>query len=404
MNGSGHESAVLGPPFRPTDDPESNSKQSWTAPRHPLTDPRNRRHADALLHCHAVTLSHRCTDNLTNHRPLTTDLATRAHAAFLKLPYESSQERTVEEISRLFAGMKELMYGDDANNKAAALAIVREACKTELVEDMVESIGMLGFETRKDVASVFGSIMRMDVFEKGPGGEEVRIRPGHDYLMGHLDLLMELFNGFSLVDIAFNCQDMFRECIRHEDVAKYVLESPEMFPYLFEKLHGNEFELASDSFATFKDLLTRHKAMVSAYLIGNYDWFFLEYSKLLESPNYFTRRQSVKLLGELLLERANVRVLVKYVADAENLKVMMNLLKSAAKSIQWEAFHVFKVFVANPNKSPAVVEILLSNKEKLLQYFEEFQPERTDQQFLEEKAVIIQEIALLGQGNEEGAA
>ena len=67
--------------------------------------------------------------------------------------------------------MKELMYGDDANNKAAALAIVKEACKTELVLDMVESIGMLDFETRKDVASVFGSIMRMDVVEKGPGGE-----------------------------------------------------------------------------------------------------------------------------------------------------------------------------------------------------------------------------------------
>jgi calcium binding protein 39 len=328
----------------------------------------------------------------------------------LKLPYESSQDRIIEEISRLVAGMKELMYGDDANNKAAALAIVKEACKTELVLDMVESIGMLDFETRKDVASVFGSIMRMDVVEKGPGGEEVRIQPGHDYLMGHLDLLMGLFNGFSLVDVAFNCQEMFRECIRHEDVAKYVLESQEIFPDLFEKLHENEFELASDSFATFKGLLTRHKAMAAAYLIANYDWFFHEYSKLLESPNYFTRRQSVKLLGELLLERANVRVLVKYVADAENLKVMMNLLKSAAKSIQWEAFHVFKVFVANPNKSPAVVEILLSNKEKLLQYFEEFQPDRTDQQFLEEKAVIIQEIALLGQrnegneGSEEGAA
>jgi calcium binding protein 39 len=310
----------------------------------------------------------------------------------------------VEEISRLVAGMKELMYGDDATNKDAAMAIVKEACKTDLVMELVDCLGMLDFETRKDVASVFGSIMRMDMVEKGSDGEEIQVRPGHDYLMEHLELLTTLFDGFSVGDIALNCQDMFRECTRHEEVAKYVLESRDIFPELFEKLHDNEFEMASDSFSTFKDLLTRHKAMAASYLIANYDWFFQEYSKLLESPNYFTRRQSVKLLGELLLERSNVRVLVKYVADPENLKVMMNLLKSSAKSIQWEAFHVFKVFVANPNKSPAVVDILLSNQEKLLQYFEEFQPERTDQQFLEEKAVIIQEIAMLGGEGGPGVA
>ncbi len=314
----------------------------------------------------------------------------------MKLPYESSKDRTVEEISRLVAGMRELMYGDDATNKVAAMAIVKEACKTELVMELVECLGMLDFETRKDVASVFGSIMRMDMVDKDKADDAgVRVRPGYDYLMGHLELLSTLFDGFSQSDISINCQDMFRECTRHEEVAKYVLESREIFPELFEKLHESEFEIASDSFTTFKDLLTRHKAMAATYLVASYDWFFQEYSKLLESPNYFTRRQSVKLLGELLLERANVRVLVKYVADPENLKVMMNLLKSSAKSIQWEAFHVFKVFVANPNKSPAVVDILLSNRDKLLQYFEGFEPDRTDQQFLEEKAVIIQEIAML---------
>ena len=314
----------------------------------------------------------------------------------MKLPYESSKDRTVEEISRLVAGMRELMYGDDDTNKVAAMAIVKEACKTELVMELVECLGMLDFETRKDVASVFGSIMRMDMVDKDKADDAgVRVRPGYDYLMGHLELLSTLFDGFSQSDISINCQDMFRECTRHEEVAKYVLESREIFPELFEKLHESEFEIASDSFTTFKDLLTRHKAMAATYLVASYDWFFQEYSKLLESPNYFTRRQSVKLLGELLLERANVRVLVKYVADPENLKVMMNLLKSSAKSIQWEAFHVFKVFVANPNKSPAVVDILLSNRDKLLQYFEGFEPDRTDQQFLEEKAVIIQEIAML---------
>lgn len=51
----------------------------------------------------------------------------------------------------------------------------------------------------------------------------------------------------------------------------------------------------------------------------------------------------MQLLGELLLERSNLKVMVKYVADEENLKLMMNLLKDQSRSIQFEAFHVFKV-------------------------------------------------------------
>lgn len=51
----------------------------------------------------------------------------------------------------------------------------------------------------------------------------------------------------------------------------------------------------------------------------------------------------MQLLGELLLERSNLKVMVRYVADEQNLKLMMNLLKDQSRSIQFEAFHVFKV-------------------------------------------------------------
>ena len=50
----------------------------------------------------------------------------------------------------------------------------------------------------------------------------------------------------------------------------------------------------------------------------------------------------VQLLGELLLDRANVKVMMRYVGDPANLKLMMILLKDSSRSIQFEAFHVFK--------------------------------------------------------------
>lgn len=40
---------------------------------------------------------------------------------------------------------------------------------------------------------------------------------------------------------------------------------------------------------------------------------FDKYNILLRSANYVTRRQSLKLLGELLLDRANFQVMMRYI-------------------------------------------------------------------------------------------
>lgn len=71
--------------------------------------------------------------------------------------------------------------------------------------------------------------------------------------------------------------------------------------------------------------------------------FFAMYNTLLLSTNYVTKRQSLKLLGEILLDRANFNVMTKYISVEANLKMMMNLLRDKSRNIQFEAFHVFKV-------------------------------------------------------------
>ena len=48
--------------------------------------------------------------------------------------------------------------------------------------------------------------------------------------------------------------------------------------------------------------------LAAEFLETNYDKIFSHYQKLLHSDNYVTRRQSLKLLGELLLDRHNFSV------------------------------------------------------------------------------------------------
>lgn len=315
------------------------------------------------------------------------ELVVKAHQCFVKLPYESNAERVIDEVGRLLHGMKLAMFGeDDSNaNKENALLIAYEACKNDLLADMVNYIGMIDFESRKEVVQIFGAIVRID-----NAGDW----PGRDYILAHQQLLLSLFDGYEDAEVALNCGQMLRDCTRLEPIAKAVTNSS-IFYELFEKVELASFEVASDAFQTFKDLLTRHKPMVAEFLTANHEEFFLQYNKLLTSENYVTRRQSLKLLGELLLDRANVRTMMRYVGDVGNLVLMMNLLKDRSRSIQFEAFHVFKVFVANPNKSRPVVEVLVNNKDKLLTYLRDFHTDKEDEQFKEERAVIIKEIEML---------
>jgi len=111
------------------------------------------------------------------------------------------------------------------------------------------------------------------------------------------------------------------------------------FPHYVE---DTKFGVSCDAFANFKEILTRHKPMVAEYLEKNYDRFFAMYGTLIASTNYVTKRQSLKLLGEILLDRANFNVMTRYIANETNLKIIMNLLKDKSKNIQFEAFHVFK--------------------------------------------------------------
>nr|CAD7586660.1 unnamed protein product [Timema genevievae] len=193
-------------------------------------------------------------------------------------------------------------------------------------------------------------------------------------------------------EIALNCGTMLRECARYEALAKIMLYSEEFFNF-FRYVEVSTFDIASDAFSTFKELLTRHKMLCAEFLEQNYDKVFSHYQRLLNSENYVTRRQSLKLLGELLLDRHNFTVMTRYISNPDNLKLMMNMLKEKSRNIQFEAFHVFKVFVANPNKPKPILDILLRNQEKLVEFLTRFHTDRSeDEQFNDEKAYLIKQI------------
>uniref|UniRef100_A0A0G2JZH0 Calcium binding protein 39 n=3 Tax=Murinae TaxID=39107 RepID=A0A0G2JZH0_RAT len=290
-----------------------------------------------------------------------------------------------EEVSKNLVAMKEILYGTNEKEPQteAVAQLAQELYNSGLLSTLVADLQLIDFEGKKDVAQIFNNILRRQIGTRTPTVE---------YICTQQNILFMLLKGYESPEIALNCGIMLRECIRHEPLAKIILWSEQFYDF-FRYVEMSTFDIASDAFATFKDLLTRHKLLSAEFLEQHYDRFFSEYEKLLHSENYVTKRQSLKLLGELLLDRHNFTIMTKYISKPENLKLMMNLLRDKSRNIQFEAFHVFKVFVANPNKTQPILDILLKNQTKLIEFLSKFQNDRTeDEQFNDEKTYLVKQI------------
>uniref|UniRef100_A0A3P8NBR4 Calcium binding protein 39-like n=1 Tax=Astatotilapia calliptera TaxID=8154 RepID=A0A3P8NBR4_ASTCA len=287
---------------------------------------------------------------------------------------DKKTDKASEEVSKCLVSMKEILYGsnDKEPHTETVAQLAQELYNSGLLIALVENLQVIDFEGKKDVCQIFNNILRRQIGTRSPTVE---------YFCSHQEVLFILLKGYEMPQVALNCGIMLRECIRHEPLAKIVLHS-EHFHNFFNYVEMSTFDIASDAFATFKVTLFLLLLAVRS-----------DYEKLLHSENYVTKRQSLKLLGELLLDRHNFTVMTRYISRTENLKLMMNLLRDKSANIQFEAFHVFKVFVANPNKTQPIIDILLKNQTKLIDFLSNFQKDRTDdEQFNDEKTYLIKQI------------
>ncbi|XP_068278758.1 calcium-binding protein 39-like isoform X2 [Nyctibius grandis] len=276
---------------------------------------------------------------------------------------EKKTDKASEEVSKSLQAMKEILCGTTDKEPPTEIVaqLAQELYNSGLLVTLIANLQLIDFEGKKDVSQIFNNILRRQIGTRSPTVE---------YISAHPHILFMLLKGYESPNIALRCGIMLRECIRHEPLAKIILFS-EQFRDFFKYVEMSTFDISSDAFATFKDLLTRHKLLVAEFLEQNYD----------------------VLLGELILDRHNFAIMTKYISKPENLKLMMNLLRDKSPNIQFEAFHVFKVFVASPNKTQPIVEILLKNQPKLIEFLSNFQKERTDdEQFTDEKNYLIKQI------------
>lgn len=268
-----------------------------------------------------------------------------------------------------------------------------------LMPRLIEFLPRLTFESRKHVASVFNYLLVCG-FEGSDRDLYTAIMASfRDYVEAHFDaLLTHIVKGYDCsihgaTDVGIHSETMYRSCIKHaslyrelvlttERVEKYVL------PLLDKYVHVPNFDISSCAMESLKLVFTagsdgsfvgdetaqqQMAQLAAAFLTRDYEiiWDQRFNPKLLsDQANYMTKRVALQILSTVLLTRSNYAIMIKYVNSRKNLILVMHLLRDTSPHITLDAFHVFKVFVANPNKIPEVTKILKDNSPKLCAYLE----------------------------------
>lgn len=258
---------------------------------------------------------------------------------------------------------------------------------TDLPKRLAQHLIQLEFEVRNDVVTVFSHVVRIGALADVELMKEYCTDPAFFQL---------LVKGYETPEIATHCGMMLRSCAREEKLVQAFLDKMELVLNLMKYTRHEEFEISTDAFASLHDFLLNHHDISAEFLEGNFRPFFTCYNKLLEEGDYVTKRQALKLLSDLLLARKFMRIMLTYIGDDSYLQLHMNLLRDESKTIQVEAFHVFKIFVANPSRPPRVQAILFKNKERLVNLLKELTPHRSDdKQFLEDMKTVLAKLEAL---------
>mmetsp|Transcript_10562 Transcript_10562/g.12044 ORF Transcript_10562/g.12044 Transcript_10562/m.12044 type:complete len:410 (-) Transcript_10562:352-1581(-) len=295
-------------------------------------------------------------------------------------------EKRLAEIRVILTGTADSPPKEDESSQLARFLL-----DADVPMKLLSNLGSVTFETRKSIVIVFNFLLHVQ--------EPLELQTiVSRYLRSRAkEIIRLLLSYYSMENLALHAGDMMRQCLVHPSLYHECLsDDMVVLNHFFDTfLQMDSFEICSDAFATFRDILTKQKQFVSEFLEKNYEQFFPKYTALLQSEQYVTQRQSLKLLSELLLDRQNYNTMIRFIGDKKNLILVMNLMRVKSPAMRLEAFHVFKIFVANPHKTQEITEILQRNRDKLVAYLKNFTTEREDENFQEERKLLISTMVAL---------
>jgi len=258
--------------------------------------------------------------------------------------------------------------------------VAEEIIAQDFISKTLIYLPILGFEARKKVVWIIQFVITNQKEQAVP------------YCLKHPKLFATLITCYENSDskVVVSYANLLGTVIQNKDLCEFIFSDPTYVNPFFKYMESPTAGM--DSFSTFKLLMTEHKGVpASDYIKKHYEGFFQLYNGLLQCNNFPTKVQAFQLLNELLCARINFDVMVRYINDIENLKLVMVALKGG-RAQQTAVFHVLKIFVGNPRKSPEVASILKFNKENLISFVTKFEKEKEDPRLERDKEAMLEKL------------
>lgn len=295
-------------------------------------------------------------------------IVSKAVSALEAYHHDSKNDNALRIINKNFTRMTEILYkkkeGDETSQKA--LQLVSEISNTQFISIGLDCMLQLPVEERKQFTNIFtGSITHKNANEY----------PIVKWILKNRDVLNTLIGFYEYPELAISAGEMLRLCAKHSEIANEIL-TKEKIVKLFSFFTVPHFDVSSDSFATFRELILT--PVSDHFLKENSQMIIEELNKTLDDSNYTACRQSLKLIGEILSHHQNFQKI--YLTDEHNLIVIMKLMSSSYHNISLEALKLFILFVENNNKPEPIIRILNANNKKLIEFVNGLLEERIEEQ------------------------
>jgi len=266
---------------------------------------------------------------------------------------------------------------------------------SNLMVHIANTIPCLDPEPRRIISAIWGYLLKIE-------HPRTYKRTMVDYLIRHTEAVGILFDLYgknsSGSDVIIGV--MIRDAARFSQIVSFILTSGSVYK-LFPVLTSDNFDVSTDAFQTLKELLTNHKEISAPWLSKNAEKFFPECMKLVDPQangrtDYVTVRQMITLLTTIMLDRPFMESMIQFVSMDEFLVKTLVLLGNPSKVVQYETFHLFKIFAANPRKPARVSKLLINNGERIMRILEQIEQDRLDDtEFKQDKQAVVAKLKAL---------
>lgn len=313
----------------------------------------------------------------------------------VKAPSDRQVEKSVAFIIKCFGELKVFFVGSDKISTGKKKK--RDEPRPENVQIVAEYVVNLNvfivlitqmhkmpFESKKDIAFLFNFLFRHEVVFQ-------------EYVLANPSIIWTIVSGYRPENkaVSMACGKMLEECVKHVKVAHLILTSNELWRFLDTYVLLKDFETQSSAFNVLKSLLTMHPAISADFFTRRYDKFFTAFNSLLCSDEYVVRRHATKIMYHILVLPYHAETMLQYSSSKVNLKIWMNLLRDDSEQVQLDAFHVFKLFVANPHMPEDVKHTLTMNRHRMVDFLSPFLAKHNDENFVTDKSIVIGQLKRL---------